>query len=61
MTAATKVKIVAAIAILAGPYLTYLGHKEKGRLAELDKSGVTVAGESHSVGTVLAEDVSQHG
>jgi hypothetical protein len=44
METSTKIKIVAVIGILAGPFLTYTGHQEKERLARLDKEGITVDG-----------------
>jgi hypothetical protein len=45
METSTKVKIAAAIAVIAGPFLTYNGHAEKNRLAELERDGITVDGE----------------
>jgi len=44
METSTKIKLFAAIAIIAGPFLTYNGHQEKERLARLEKEGVTVDG-----------------
>jgi len=44
METPTKIKLFAAIAIIAGPFLTYNGHQEKERLARLEKEGVTVDG-----------------
>ncbi len=44
MQTSTKFKIAAVIAILVGPGLAFLGHKEKGRLENLDKNGTTVDG-----------------
>ncbi|WP_395735684.1 DUF3592 domain-containing protein [Prosthecobacter sp.] len=44
METPTKIKIVAVIGILAGPFLAYTGHQEKERLAKLDKEGITVDG-----------------
>ncbi|MFZ2281992.1 MAG: DUF3592 domain-containing protein [Prosthecobacter sp.] len=44
METPTKIKLFAAIAIIAGPFLTYNGHQEKERLAKLEKEGVTVDG-----------------
>ncbi|WP_395749922.1 DUF3592 domain-containing protein [Prosthecobacter sp.] len=44
METPTKIKIVAAIGILAGPFLAYNGHQEKERLARLEKDGITVEG-----------------
>lgn len=45
MTTTTKIKIVAVIGVLVGPYMTFLGHQEKERLALLDKEGMTAPGE----------------
>lgn len=55
MENSTKIKIIAAIAVVAGPFLTYFGHQDKERLAKLEKEGVTVpgmieGGESHKSG-----------
>ena len=44
METSIKIKIAAAIAILAGPFLTYKGTPEKERRARLEKEGVTVDG-----------------
>ena len=44
METSTKIKIVAAIAVIAGPILTTLGYQEKERLAALEKDGITVPG-----------------
>jgi len=44
MEASSKIKLFAVIAVIAGPFLTYNGHQEKGRLAKLEKEGVTVDG-----------------
>jgi hypothetical protein len=44
METPTKIKLFAAIAIIAGPFITYNGHQEKERLARLEKEGVTVDG-----------------
>jgi len=44
MTTTGKIKLFALIAILAGPALAYWGQQEKTKLAELEKSGVTVDG-----------------
>ena len=44
METPTKIKLFAAIAVIAGPFLTYNGHQEKERLARLEKDGVTVDG-----------------
>ncbi|MFN0079004.1 MAG: DUF3592 domain-containing protein [Prosthecobacter sp.] len=44
METPTKIKLFAAIAVIAGPFLTYNGHLEKERLAKLEKEGVTVDG-----------------
>lgn len=44
METSTKIKLFAAIAIIAGPFLTYNGHQEKERLVRLEKEGVTVDG-----------------
>jgi hypothetical protein len=44
MERSTQFKIIAVIAVLAGPFLTYNGHQEKERLAKLEKEGVTVDG-----------------
>lgn len=44
METSTKIKIIAVIAVIAGPFLTYNGHQEKERLAKLEKEGVTVDG-----------------
>lgn len=44
METPTKIKLIAVIAVLAGPFMTYTGHKEKERLAALEKDGVTVEG-----------------
>lgn len=44
MEVSTKVKIIAIIAVIAGPVLTFNGHEEKERLARLEKDGVTVEG-----------------
>lgn len=44
MQTSTKIKIVAAIAVLAGPYLAWTGNLEKQRLDRLEKEGVTVPG-----------------
>ncbi|WP_395732652.1 DUF3592 domain-containing protein [Prosthecobacter sp.] len=44
METPTKIKLFAAIAVIAGPFLTYSGHQEKERLARLEKEGVTVDG-----------------
>lgn len=48
MTNATKAKIVAAILVIAGPFLIFKGMQEKDRLAKLDKDGVTVDGTLNS-------------
>lgn len=45
MQGTTKYSIIAAIAIVAGPFLTFHGIEEGKRLEELDKAGVTVPGE----------------
>ena len=55
METSTKVKIVAAIAVIVGPVLTTVGYQEKQRLAALEKDGITVpgvleGGESHRSG-----------
>lgn len=55
MGKSTQVKIIAAIAVVASPFLTFYGHKDKERLAKLDKEGITVpgmieGGESHKSG-----------
>lgn len=55
METPTKIKIIAVIGVLAGPFLAYTGHQEKDRLARLDKDGITVdghleGGESHRSG-----------
>lgn len=44
MQTSTKFKIVAVIAIIAGPFLAYNGYQEKERLAKLEKEGITVDG-----------------
>lgn len=44
MEASTKIKLIAVIAIIAGPFMTYNGHKDKERLAALEKDGITVDG-----------------
>lgn len=44
MEAAAKIRIIAIIAVIAGPFLAYHGHQEKERLANLDQEGVTVDG-----------------
>lgn len=55
METSTKVKIVAIVAVVASPFLTYFGHQDKERLATLEKEGITVNatlqdGESHKSG-----------
>lgn len=42
METPTKIKIIAVVAALAGPFLTFQGHKDKENLAALEKDGVTV-------------------
>ncbi len=44
METSTKIKLFAVIAVIAGPFLTFAGHKDKERLAALEKDGVTVDG-----------------
>lgn len=44
MGTSTKIKLFAVIAVIAGPFLTFTGHKDKERLAALEKDGVTVDG-----------------
>ena len=44
MQFSTKIVLVAVIAVVAGPFLTYNGYREKQRLADLEKNGVTVPG-----------------
>jgi hypothetical protein len=44
MEASSKIKLVAVIAVIGGPVLTYFGHQEKERLAKLEQEGVTVDG-----------------
>lgn len=40
----TQIKLVAVIAILAGPFLAIQGYNTKQSLAELEKDGITVEG-----------------
>lgn len=44
MDTSTKIKIVAAIAVIAGPIMTTIGYQEQQRLAILEKDGITVPG-----------------
>jgi uncharacterized protein DUF3592 len=44
MEISTRIKIVAVIGIIVGPFLAFHGHQEKERLAKLEKEGVTVDG-----------------
>lgn len=44
METSTKLKIVAVVAVIAGPFLTFEGNREKQRLAALEKDGITVNG-----------------
>jgi Protein of unknown function (DUF3592) len=44
MEARAKIKLIAAIAVIGGPFLAYNGHQEKERLAKLEQEGVTVEG-----------------
>ena len=44
MQTSTKITIAAVIAVLAGPFLAFVGYQEKQRLALLEKEGVTVPG-----------------
>ena len=44
MEASSKIKLIAVIAVIAGPFLAYNGHQEKERLAKLENEGVTVDG-----------------
>ncbi|MES2505512.1 MAG: DUF3592 domain-containing protein [Verrucomicrobiota bacterium] len=44
MEKSTQIKIVAVIALLAGPFFAYNGYQEKERLAKIEKEGVTVDG-----------------
>ena len=44
MEARAQIKLIAAIAVIGGLFLTYNGHQEKERLAKLEKEGVTVEG-----------------
>lgn len=44
MELSTKIKIAAVLALIIGPILTFSGHQEKERLAQLEKDGVTVDG-----------------
>jgi hypothetical protein len=44
MEASSKIKLIAVIAVIVGPFLTYNGHQEKERLAKHEKEGVTVDG-----------------
>lgn len=45
MTLSTKMKIFSVLAVLGGPFAAFEGYSDKQRLAELEKSGVTVPGE----------------
>lgn len=44
MSNKTKAVLVGLILIAVGPFLTFTGHKEKTRLAQLEKDGATVEG-----------------
>lgn len=44
METSTKLKIIAVVAVIAAPFLTLEGQKEKQRLAALEKDGITVNG-----------------
>lgn len=44
METPTKIKLIAVIAVIAGPFMTYTGHKDQERLAMLEKDGITVDG-----------------
>lgn len=44
MEAPSKIKLIAAFAIIGGPFFTYKGHQEKERLSKLEQQGVTVEG-----------------
>lgn len=44
MDNSTKIKIIAVIVAVAGPFMAFYGHQEKERLAKLEKEGVTVDG-----------------
>ncbi|MBB5032472.1 DUF3592 domain-containing protein [Prosthecobacter vanneervenii] len=44
MEGSSKIKVFAAIGVIAGPFLAYNGYQEQERLARLEKEGVTVGG-----------------
>jgi Protein of unknown function (DUF3592) len=44
MEAITKIKVLAFLGVLVGPFLAFNGHQEQERLARLEKEGVTVDG-----------------
>lgn len=44
MSNASKFKLIAVIALLAGPIMAFMGYQDQQRLAALEKDGVTVPG-----------------